>query len=936
MAENPINYYDIRKVMAYLKEFYNFFEDMPIIKEMDNISSKNLTQEAIERFSKYVIQFLFMNNFTILKSRTSNAIRHIFPPDIDNYDEFMEFFGILIKLFKTIDIDIEIVGKNLEDLRNDFSERYLYFYFQNYKSIFKFLLSWDESLGTFSKSRVKALKEFFQDFEIYIHFNEKYMNQIFGEKGLINKEKITATKLFENIFNLRNYKRHSIYKWRDELFFPTTVIIDINKSKYRDNIDIDFYKYIKHIKIGKAQKINKDLLDQIKNNYDGNFDRFLPESESMLGYILSQKPLAKEKRPNFAADFKAFLSEIPSYVLDRYKKEIISITERLTIPDELIILKSLKMINFKSYSEGKIDFQNGINILYGANGTGKTTIIDAIFFALFMDDTWQKLHINDFYDLEFRILNTYQIRVGEEYCEIELDLIKGEENIKIIRKLWKDGRHKLFINNEDIFETIKLDVIERFKEEVKKIENREAYTIEEIGGKPRLFIIPTKYKFFIDGDINEKICQVLKLKKHFIEIERYSGDFADIYAVINGVAKDDIDIDDFNQFIDDLGESLSVYFRIINEEIESKYKDVRCLFEKSEIYSSLFQEFSSIDKDLYSESSTLHDFILNKFGVNFIEKNLIHKEENKLQKTKDKRIELISRVYDDPELLALDEDMPTIYDMYEDIYDWDSKIIEEFEEYFLYEGSSGIEPKYAKKFKEYTSESKKIVNKIKFLNEIKDFLFFLFSEKINEKLIEISKEFFQKEEFYSFLDKKGVPKIKFYEKDEILPLSCLSGGERSKLILILLSLLINISNRSSFFLIDEPNELLDPYNIENMKLLFTRIFENRQIIICTFIESYKSFKPARIYQIEKMENISYITQIAPIEEVNLRKLEICLNRLKEIFEENNWRALDKTSVILILELEEELSKKLIESVIDELVREGTLYKPKPDYIKFRN
>ncbi|MFX1570766.1 MAG: hypothetical protein ACFFCV_20705, partial [Promethearchaeota archaeon] len=107
-------------------------------------------------------------------------------------------------------------------------------------------------------------------------------------------------------------------------------------------------------------------------------------------------------------------------------------------------------------------------------------------------------------------------------------------------------------------------------------------------------------------------------------------------------------------------------------------------------------------------------------------------------------------------------------------------------------------------------------------------------------------------------------RIMYSKNEEILPISNLSGGERSKLILMLLSYLIRISNKSSFFIIDEPNELLDPYNINNMKSLFSRLFRNKQIIICTFIENYKSFKPALIYHIEKdKNNISSISQISP-------------------------------------------------------------------------
>ncbi|MFW9827158.1 MAG: minichromosome maintenance protein MCM [Candidatus Thorarchaeota archaeon] len=66
----------------------------------------------------------------------------------------------------------------------------------------------------------------------------------------------------------------------------------------------------------------------------------------------------------------------------------------------------------------------------------------------------------------------------------------------------------------------------------------------------------------------------------------------------------------------------------------------------------------------------------------------------------------------------------------------------------------------------------------------------------------------------------------------------------------------------------------------------------------------------------------------------LNKLETLMNRLKEIFEENNWKALEKSNIIQILEIEESLDKKFIESALEELVKEGTLYEPKSSQIKF--
>lgn len=69
---------------------------------------------------------------------------------------------------------------------------------------------------------------------------------------------------------------------------------------------------------------------------------------------------------------------------------------------------------------------------------------------------------------------------------------------------------------------------------------------------------------------------------------------------------------------------------------------------------------------------------------------------------------------------------------------------------------------------------------------------------------------------------------------------------------------------------------------------------------------------------------------------NLNRLESLMNRLKEIFDENNWRSLDKSNVVQILELEENLDKKFIDNALQELIKEGTLYEPKSNFIKFTN
>jgi replicative DNA helicase Mcm len=64
------------------------------------------------------------------------------------------------------------------------------------------------------------------------------------------------------------------------------------------------------------------------------------------------------------------------------------------------------------------------------------------------------------------------------------------------------------------------------------------------------------------------------------------------------------------------------------------------------------------------------------------------------------------------------------------------------------------------------------------------------------------------------------------------------------------------------------------------------------------------------------------------------KLTRVYDRLKELFEENQWKALEKKNVIQIIELDENIEKSFVKNAIEEAIKEGTLYEPKPNEIKF--
>jgi len=66
----------------------------------------------------------------------------------------------------------------------------------------------------------------------------------------------------------------------------------------------------------------------------------------------------------------------------------------------------------------------------------------------------------------------------------------------------------------------------------------------------------------------------------------------------------------------------------------------------------------------------------------------------------------------------------------------------------------------------------------------------------------------------------------------------------------------------------------------------------------------------------------------------INKLSQLMDRLKEISEENEWKALEKESVIQVLELDLNLDKDFIKNAIQEAIKEGTLYEPRNNFIKF--
>lgn len=85
-----------------------------------------------------------------------------------------------------------------------------------------------------------------------------------------------------------------------------------------------------------------------------------------------------------------------------------------------MIIKELEMVNFRSHKSTKLSFDRGITLIVGENGAGKTSILEAINFALFKEKP-EHLKIDEL------------IMHGESEMKVSLRFIANGREYKVIR-----------------------------------------------------------------------------------------------------------------------------------------------------------------------------------------------------------------------------------------------------------------------------------------------------------------------------------------------------------------------------------------------------------------------------------------------------------------------------------------------------------------------
>lgn len=106
-----------------------------------------------------------------------------------------------------------------------------------------------------------------------------------------------------------------------------------------------------------------------------------------------------------------------------------------------MIINSLFLENFKSYSKMQLDFNNGISIIMGQNGAGKSTILESISFALFKQHSGRSLQ--------------HLVRSGQTKMKVQLDFVVNGRTYRVLRERGKStSKAELRIKEGEAFHSL--------------------------------------------------------------------------------------------------------------------------------------------------------------------------------------------------------------------------------------------------------------------------------------------------------------------------------------------------------------------------------------------------------------------------------------------------------------------------------------------------
>ena len=449
--------------------FYNFGKRTDLykrflvkIEELENREDLPESQ-VIHILSDYLIQYLFKFNLytskysqkikkeDIKQVRYKNNLRHKFPSRFGKSTQK--------KIVSTLKLFIEYSGKNIILRYNDSNS---YFNVSDFTSIINIIFCWKDSLFELDPNTKKDIKKIFRKSNVLVYFKREFLNRLFGENGLLAREHLSRNKFIDTL-NTSRYTKNNISHYKDRGYLPVG-FLDLVCNQYPEFND--YFQFINYVKLGKSTKeegtniITIDTLNLILSEV-GLFREFIPSGSTDIGWILklNQRPSDEGDNPIvLQKKYETLLQKkYTKKIIDRYQHHVDLIKSKLQTPKKPVVIISLELTNFRSYGHEIIHFEPGVNVLYGRNGSGKSSIIEAILFGFLQlhprfslnyipDDTYT------FNPIYIFVSNTWLIRRGAPFCEVSLVLKVGNKATKISRRIERNGFQIIKIEDKSIFE----------------------------------------------------------------------------------------------------------------------------------------------------------------------------------------------------------------------------------------------------------------------------------------------------------------------------------------------------------------------------------------------------------------------------------------------------------------------------------------------------
>lgn len=213
-------------------------------------------------------------------------------------------------------------------------------------------------------------------------------------------------------------------------------------------------------------------------------------------------------------------------------------------------ITSLELINYRNYHKLKINFHEGINVLYGKNGQGKTNLLEAILLM----STMKSHRLNDDKKL---------IKYASDYATIKTTVLTNSGTLSLKAIITSKGKSLFNHHNQ-----------------VKKVS-------DFIGQLNAVLFCPDDIRLFNETP---------KFRRHFIDVElgKISNNYTNLLSDYNRLMKERNNYLKTSQKIDDLlldsfDEQLAYLDEVI---IKQRYQFLKTVFNKTNL---IYQKLANVE-----------------------------------------------------------------------------------------------------------------------------------------------------------------------------------------------------------------------------------------------------------------------------------------------------------------------------------------------------